>query len=1033
MAAYQYQYGDRPLEGYTIQRAAGRGGFGEVYFAISDSGRQVAIKVIQNYEPVELRGISQCMNLKSPHLVTVFDVKHNAEGKPFVVMEYVAGPSLHDLLTASPRGLGEQKAAFFLREIAKGLSYLHECGIVHRDLKPGNIFYENGYVKIGDYGLSKLISAERHSNQTITVGTVHYMAPEIGAGCYDRSIDIYALGIILYEMLTGQVPYLGSSPAEVLMKHMTGVPDLTGIGDPFARSIRKALAKDPAERYQTVQQMVEDIFGAEHIRDSVSHFSPESLSFIAQRVAEKIPGRQTPPPGTTTEKPSSGPFAQLGAQIDQLGEKLMTATGDWKKTGWKNADWRRKFHQTFRQWEPYDPLSRKQRLLLFFIVMGVISIAVAGLSNKDTAGAVCATMICGATAGIILVFRLLYNLDSALLRRLATTGGAIFLAAAISSGAWHDYKQGCMGGTCMAMGVLFFENFWRRTDALRLQRITLGPAIWMGALAWVAAEIFHGQGIIAAGVVGGTLLGVQIGAPFVPHALRAGLKEKLAATPTIPKASPQAAGAAAPRSETSPWSPSFPKPPKPPSACERRYIPPFARFIWLGLFSLFLAGGLLLLIVGGMKASGDDLAITVALGVCSLAVSFFCLIRGATRYLYGWFNYLIRPVLMLLCLVPILIASLLLGVGRLSGDEKILALFMIIFPAIWLLVLMCIPSSWFGSWQSRKIDEPALRATHMISPYKRLWALILSAGIFMGFAGLHRFYVGKIGTGILWLLTGGVLGIGQLIDFVMILSGKFTDQYGFPLKVWESMDELKPAGETPLPVAHHNGSPIPPPPSGNPQPQVASTQAVDSLRNLEVPASAVLLPDTLPIYTGEPFSLGRSFLSMLAVVFVLAGTLLGLSLALGVPRVIAAGFPHQHLAEELRRVFGSDNWPQTLSALVAVVAGISFSVALVCVLAVRRHKGAAHLMRGVVGILAVGLALWSLNQFLPISAFDAQVIGPLQNQQAGLALENFVKYLDREGMTVSVGVFSLGTLLLAWPAARRPQVPVPPLPGDKSC
>jgi serine/threonine protein kinase len=278
MQAYRYQHGDRPLEGYTIQRAIGRGGFGEVYYAVSDSGREVALKAVQGYEQIELRGVSQCMNLKSPHLVTVFDIRHSGRGEPFVIMEYVSGPSLRDLLADAPRGLGEAKAAYFLREIGKGLTYLHDCGIVHRDLKPGNVFYENGYVKIGDYGLSKLIAPSRYSGQTITVGTVHYMAPEIGAGCYDRSIDIYALGVVLYEMLTGNVPYAGSSHGEVLMKHMTAAPDLGGIAEPLAGVIRKALAKDPAQRYPTVQAMVEAVFGAETIRNSVSTFAAESLS-----------------------------------------------------------------------------------------------------------------------------------------------------------------------------------------------------------------------------------------------------------------------------------------------------------------------------------------------------------------------------------------------------------------------------------------------------------------------------------------------------------------------------------------------------------------------------------------------------------------------------------------------------------------------------------------------------------------------------------------------------------------------------------
>ena len=193
---YQYKHGDRPLEGYTIQRAAGRGGFGEVYYAISDGGREVALKLVMTYEQIELRGISQCMNLKSPQLVTIFDVKYGTDGRPWVIMEYVAGPSLRELLDSAPSGMGIAKSAFFLREIGKGLSYLHDCGIVHRDLKPGNIFYENGYVKIGDYGLSKSMSMTRHSGQTVAVGTLHYMAPEIGEGRYDRTIDIYALGDI---------------------------------------------------------------------------------------------------------------------------------------------------------------------------------------------------------------------------------------------------------------------------------------------------------------------------------------------------------------------------------------------------------------------------------------------------------------------------------------------------------------------------------------------------------------------------------------------------------------------------------------------------------------------------------------------------------------------------------------------------------------------------------------------------------------------------------------------------------------------
>src|SRR6185436_7878698 len=105
MPAFRYKHGDRPLDGFTIERGVGRGGFGEVYYAISDSGREVALKVIQGYEQIELRGVSQCMNLKSPHLVSIFDVRHNPDNKPFVIMEFVSGPNLRQILDESPAGI----------------------------------------------------------------------------------------------------------------------------------------------------------------------------------------------------------------------------------------------------------------------------------------------------------------------------------------------------------------------------------------------------------------------------------------------------------------------------------------------------------------------------------------------------------------------------------------------------------------------------------------------------------------------------------------------------------------------------------------------------------------------------------------------------------------------------------------------------------------------------------------------------------------------------------------------------------------
>ncbi len=305
--AYTFKHGDRPLDDFTIQRAIGRGGFGEVYYAMSDGGREVALKYLKENPHVELRGVSHCINLKSPYLVSIFDVKKNADDEYFIIMEYCSGPSLRDLLITEPNGFPPEKAAFFTREIAKGLAYLHDRGIVHRDLKPGNIFFDDGYVKIGDYGLSKFIAVSRHSAQTASVGTVHYMAPEIGSGNYSKGVDIYALGVMLYEMLLGKVPFEGSSMAEVLMKHLTTQPELDELPEPFGRVIRKALEKDPNERFQDVSEMIDELLSGEAIQKSLAGFSAKSLEG-----AVRVGGRDPFDSPRPSPNPAPGGFVFKG-------------------------------------------------------------------------------------------------------------------------------------------------------------------------------------------------------------------------------------------------------------------------------------------------------------------------------------------------------------------------------------------------------------------------------------------------------------------------------------------------------------------------------------------------------------------------------------------------------------------------------------------------------------------------------------------------------------------------------------------------
>ena len=292
---FSYPSGAKPLVGYTIKRGIGIGGFGEVYFAISDAGKEVALKKIQRNMDIELRGVRHCLNLKHINLISLWDIRSTASGENWVVMEYVPGNSLQDVVEAHPRGMPELEIKKWFSATAAGVAHLHKHGIVHRDLKPANIFRDDDehVVKIGDYGLSKFISCSRRSGHTESVGTFHYMAPEIGNGVYGKEIDIYALGIIFYEMLTGDVPFDGESSQEIIMKHLTAEVRLEKVPPAFHRVIQRALDKDPHVRFRSVSEMLEelpwrDVKTGQHFVANDGH--GPSVDFVSQGAENRSAG-----------------------------------------------------------------------------------------------------------------------------------------------------------------------------------------------------------------------------------------------------------------------------------------------------------------------------------------------------------------------------------------------------------------------------------------------------------------------------------------------------------------------------------------------------------------------------------------------------------------------------------------------------------------------------------------------------------------------------------------------------------------------
>ncbi len=254
---------------YRILSRVGEGGMAEVYRA-RDSvlNRIVAIKVLRpqfasDEEFVERfrREAQAAASLSHPNIVSIYDVGQDGD-RYYIVMEYVSGRSLKDVIREHG-SLPPEKAAWIALQILAALEHAHENNIVHRDIKPHNILVTaDGRVKVTDFGIARATSTSALTETGTIIGTVNYFSPEQAKGdTVGVGSDIYSLGIVLYEMLTGRVPFRGDTPISIALQHLQSVAippsELKpGVPKDLDRIVMKALEKDASRRYQHARDMV---------------------------------------------------------------------------------------------------------------------------------------------------------------------------------------------------------------------------------------------------------------------------------------------------------------------------------------------------------------------------------------------------------------------------------------------------------------------------------------------------------------------------------------------------------------------------------------------------------------------------------------------------------------------------------------------------------------------------------------------------------------------------------------------------------
>ena len=257
---------------YEIIKTLGQGGMANVYLALDRIlNREVAIKILKSdmsSDPVSLERFSReahaSARISHPNIVDIYDVGNDGD-KHFIVMEYVKGYTLKQLIKR--RGaIPPREAVWMIKQLASALMEAHKHGLIHRDVKSQNVLIKaDGTIKLADFGIAVLNNSMQLTSKDSVLGSVHYLAPELAkGGSASMQSDIYSLGIVFYELLTGDVPFKGDTPVQVALKHVKEpLPDVKKFNPQIPQSVVNVLlcatAKDPQERYANVALMLRDL------------------------------------------------------------------------------------------------------------------------------------------------------------------------------------------------------------------------------------------------------------------------------------------------------------------------------------------------------------------------------------------------------------------------------------------------------------------------------------------------------------------------------------------------------------------------------------------------------------------------------------------------------------------------------------------------------------------------------------------------------------------------------------------------------